>query len=488
MTPPRMWTNDPNGLIYKNKEYHLFYQYNPWGNIWGHMSWGHAVSQDMFTWYHVPVGIYEDHGWMIFSGSAIQAPNTSLTPQPDPAGNYSDMWAYYTGFEVNTETHIQDQRIAFGYNRGRWFSNYMHNPILDQDSTHFRDPQVFKYINKWVMTTTMGISKYVQFYTSKDMITWTKLSTFGDANTGVLGAMQWECPILVHVPYIDDNTKSEWILKVSMSTNAPNGGSGSQYFIGNFDGTSFTNANPKSTVLFTEYGMDFYAAQTYNGLPLVQGERREIWIGWMVNWKYAAEVPSSPFRGQMTIPRELNVVEDNGSIRLLQNPAREIINLRYDDPYKLVDIPLTGGLFPLTDFPKGGSWDIELIFTLNTSGNPLKFGLWVYQKDSIDQETIIGYDPLNSQLYIDRTKSGYVDFNDLFPGVHRAPCDLVGNQLHLRVILDVCSVEVFAQGGRVAITDLLFPKDYDTVFSLFADGGGVMLNMLTAYLLKPSDY
>jgi len=232
-TPEKNWMNDPNGMFYYEGEYHLFYQYNPFGNTWGHMSWGHAVSKDLVHWEHLPVALPEEDGVMIFSGSAVvDWKNTSGFSNNDTP----PIVAIYTGY--HEMTGIQEQSIAFSLDKGRTWTKYAKNPVIDLGLKNFRDPKVIWYEpeNKWVMVVAMPMDRYVQFYSSNDLKSWNLMSSFGPLGS-VKG--QWECPDLF--PIVASDGTEKWILEVDVDSGAPAGGSGGQYFVGNFDGTNFIN-------------------------------------------------------------------------------------------------------------------------------------------------------------------------------------------------------------------------------------------------------
>ena len=299
---PRVnWTNDPNGLVYFEGEYHLFYQYNPFGDVWGHMSWGHAVSRDLLHWQELPVALPEEHGVMIFTGSTVvDARNTSGFC----SGGKPCMVAVYTGHTPAAPPRpaLQTQNLAYSNDRGRTWTKYSGNPVLNLNLADFRDPDVFwaEQARRWVMAVALPNDHKVLFYGSPDLKTWERMSEFGPA--GATGG-QWECPTLTEIPVAGSRGETRWVLKMGVNPGGLQGGSGEQYFVGTFDGRRFTNDNPPSTTLWTDYGKDCYCALTFNGLP--RGES-PIMIGWMSNWQYAAKVPTAPWRGQMTIPGSCN--------------------------------------------------------------------------------------------------------------------------------------------------------------------------------------
>src|SRR4051812_31331668 len=291
-TPQRNWMNDPNGLVFFDGEYHLFHQYNPEGDTWGHMSWGHAVSPDLVRWEHLPVALKEEDGVMIFSGSAVvDRDNTSGFG----TGGKPPLVAIYTGHGKGKQT----QNIAWSSDRGRTWTKFEGNPVIDINSAEFRDPKVFWHAptKKWVMVVSRPDQRKVLFFGSKDLKKWEQVGEFGPQGE-VRGI--WECPDLFELPIEGDpQNQTRWVLVVNINGGTPAGGSGCQYFVGTFDGKTFTNANPKETVLWADYGADFYAAQSWSDLP--RGRKRT-WIAWMSNWQYANQEPTSPWRTAMTVP------------------------------------------------------------------------------------------------------------------------------------------------------------------------------------------
>jgi sucrose-6-phosphate hydrolase SacC (GH32 family) len=223
--------NDPNGMVYFDGEYHLFYQYNPFGDKWGHMSWGHAVSPDMINWKHLPVALYEENDIMIFSGSAVvDWKNTSgfgKDGQPP-------LVAIYTGHY--TKKPLQNPQIAYSNDRGRTWTKYERNPVLDIGEKDFRDPKVIWHepTKRWIMTVAWPTERKVRFYSSPNLKQWEHLSDFGPAGStkGI-----WECPDLFPLPTKKD--KSRWVLIMNVGSDAPAAGSGCQYFVGHFNGRTF---------------------------------------------------------------------------------------------------------------------------------------------------------------------------------------------------------------------------------------------------------
>ncbi len=322
LTPPKNWMNDPNGPVYNQGGYHVFYQLNPFGNEWGHMSRGHAVSPDLIHWRNLPVAIPEQNGVMIFSGSAAVDWNNSSglctgSGLPGP----SCLVAIYTG----SNGKVQNQNLAYSYDRGRTWTKYSGNPILDLHRANFRDPKVFWYRpgRKWVMVVALSDQHQVRFYASEDLIHWAFMSNFGPA--GATGGV-WECPDLFELPVENRPGERRWVLSVNVNPGSIAGGSGDQYFVGEFDGSKFMNYNSGGLTLWADYRKDFYASTSFSTMPPSDGRR--VWLGWLDNWEYAARVPTSPWRGQQSLPRVLKLRRFPQGVRLVQSPVAELHTLR----------------------------------------------------------------------------------------------------------------------------------------------------------------
>ncbi len=430
-SPREHWTNDPNGLVYFEGEYHLFFQYNPFGDEWGHMSWGHAVSRDLLHWQELPVALPEENGVMIFTGSTVVDEHNS---SGFCTAGRQCMVAIYTGHtpETKTKPALQTQNLAYSNDRGRTWTKYSGNPVLNLNMSDFRDPKVLwsEQAKHWVMAVSLPNDHKVRLYGSGDLKQWTQLSEFGPA--GATGG-QWECPELFQLPVEGHPGETRWVMKVGLNPGARLGGSGEQYFVGLFDGTRFTNDNPASLTLWTDYGKDCYCALTFNHLPRGQ---KPVMIGWMDNWQYAAKLPTKPWRGQMTFPRELSLRQTSDGIRLYQKPIEQLDQL----------LDLAEKTEPAHSF--------VLAFRLN-----IQQGREVGLKILSDGEnfTTVGYDPAKRVLFVDRTHSGLTGFNPDFPARIEAPLPMNDAGLNLEVLIDRCSLEVFADDGRVVSTNLVFP-------------------------------
>jgi sucrose-6-phosphate hydrolase SacC (GH32 family) len=633
-TPEKNWMNDPNGMVFYEGEYHLFYQYNPFGDKWGHMSWGHAVSSDMVHWKHLPLALAEEDGVMIFSGSAVIDWNNSSGFGKD---GKPPMVAIYTGYRTND--HLQFQCIAYSNDKGRTWTKYSGNPVINLNSKEFRDPKVqwHEPTQRWIMTVSLSTEHKVQFYGSTNLKEWTLLSEFGPvgATSGV-----WECPDLFELP-VAGTTEKRWALVVNIGSGSVAGGSGGQYFIGQFDGTKFvadkdsvlkptpefvpdgkiianfegetygdwkvtgdafgpgpakgkfSNQNPvdgykgdrlvnsffngdqttgtltspefavtqpflsfligggaqKETrmdlwvdgkivrtisgadnerlawrswdvrefvgrkvklqivdehkggwghinvdqimladapprpasepALWFDYGKDYYAAVSWSDVPKSDGRR--LWLGWMSNWEYADRVPTSPWRSAMSIAREVGLRKTATGIRLVQQPVREQAKLR--DQHQR----FSGG-----DVAAANAWlaknkiagdQLEIVVELEAATSGVQ-GVKVLK--GATEETVIGVDRNHGRVFVDRTRSGRVDFHPKFSGVHDAPLAPRDGKVMLHIFVDDCSVEVFVNDGEIVFTDLVFPSPASRGVEFYASASGAKIGSMDVWTLKSS--
>lgn len=469
-TPAVNWTNDPNGLVFHEGEWHLFYQYNPFGDLWGHMSWGHAVSPDLLRWEHLPVAIPEADGVMAFSGSAVvdRANTSGFGRNGEPP-----LVAIYTSRTEDDQT----QSIAYSNDRGRTWTQYQRNPVIDIEDPAFRDPKVFWHerSRRWIMAVVLANRRQVRFYGSPDLKEWSHLSDFGPE--GAHPVSNWECPDLFETPVAGEPGRTKWILQVDSGRGHPWLGSGCQYFVGEFDGKRFHNDNPPETELWLDWGRDFYAAQSYAGVPANDGRR--IVIGWINNWMYAREIPTSPWRGAQSIPRELELKRFDEGLRLMQQPVREIESLR-GEKLELRDASVAEANRKIA--AAGFAGDVLEIEAEIEVGDSENIGLRLLAGG--DEETLVGFTATPAEVYLDRTNSGLVDFHETFAGRHSARLRPEGGRLRLRILVDRSVVEVFAGGGKVAITDRVFPGPESTGLSLYDESGSARVASLTAWKLR----
>lgn len=470
-TPARHWMNDPNGMVYFEGEYHLFFQHNPFGDTPGNISWGHAVSTDLLHWQELPVAIPFRDGIMAFSGCA-------LVDWHDSSGLGTDgqppLVIVFTGHHDGKS--LEDQRIAHSHDRGRTWSLYAGNPVLEIGEKDFRDPKVFWHApgQRWIMLVVLANVYRVQFYGSSDLKDWTHLSDFGPA--GSVGGV-WEVPELFELPVDDDPTRTRWVLKVDVGAGGPFGGSAGQYFIGQFDGERFVPDEPEAEPRWLDFGKDFYAAVSWSDLPL--GDDRRIWLAWMCNWQYAHLTPTNPWRGTMTIPRSVALRHIAGELRLVQQPVRELEQAR-GEAYSLSDVWVEATARPLP--VRGESLEIIAEFEPETATD---FGLRLRVGENT--ETLVGYDVLAQRLYVDRRRSGATDFSQHFPGRHEGLMPSASGCVSIRVFVDACSVEVFGNDGQTVMSDLIFPRPQDDGLEVYAIGGRVRLVSLEVWPMRSID-
>ncbi len=453
-SPRQHWTNDPNGLVFFRGEYHLFFQYNPFGDQWGHMSWGHAVSTDLLHWHELPVAIPEKNGVMIYTGSVvIDHHNTSNLC----ATGSECLVAVYTGASETPAGGRQTQNLASSHDNGRTWTPYPANPVLDLHLTDFRDPSVSwkEQQHRWLMAVSLPKQHKVRFYSSPDLKQWTQLSDFGPAGD-VDG--DWECPDLLEIPSASPGQGSIWALKVGLNPGAPQGGSGEQYFLGGFDGKKFTPSTDPGAHGWTNFGKDDYCAISFNGLPSGQ---KPVLIGWMNNWQYAAKLPTSPWRGQMSLPRRLSFLHDDAGLALRQEPV--VAPLR--GSYTAIHATSTAGLDGEQIITATSPFELDLQFQAGTAQT---FGVRLHS----DRQhwTEVGFDREHAQFYIDRTHSG----DAIGPGfLTKTTSPLVRSRpSDLHLVVDRSSVEVYAQDGTIAMTDLIYPDSQTYAIDLFSSAAG----------------
>ena len=411
-SPPQGWLNDPNGLVFYRGLWHLFYQHEPAQLRHGPMHWGHAVSRDLFGWRHWPIALYPDELGTIWSGSAFVDVG---------AGGAEQLVACFTQAQT---ARGQMQSLAFSRDEGRTFSTYESNPVLTSERPDFRDPKVFRLGERWILVVAAG--NEAQFYASPDLKQWTWLSSFPAPHADWI----WECPDLIQV-------NDAWILIVSFIVPGARVANGSctRYWIGDFDGTTFS---PRSSLLTLSFGPDDYAAVSWSGAPA----NRRVILGWMSHWNYADATPSAAegWRGAMTLPRELSL--EDGVLH--QNPPREWLGWRGDAiALNPGDITFRGECYELE-----AEWDVADV----AAG---EVGLRV--RVGASEATSVSYHPASGELVINRARSGQTDFHAEFAGEFRAPLRVENGVLKLRIFVDRCSVEVFAQDGALYGAALIFP-------------------------------
>ena len=462
-TPPYGWMNDANGLFYKDGLYHLYYQYNPFACVWGNMHWGHSVSRDLVHWEHEPVAIYRDAYGHIFSGS-------SVVDFDNTAGfGAGAVVAFYTSHNPGRE-YVQTQCLAYSLDDGMTFTKYEGNPVLVpfDGLKDFRDPKVFWYEpeQKWIMI--VSADKEMRFYASKNLKEWEYMSGCGDGY-GVQ-PRQFECPDFFQLTTSEGETK--WVMIVNVNPGCWFGGSATQYFVGEFDGREFTCDSPKETVKWLDWGKDHYATVTFSNT----GDR-VIAVPWMSNWQYGTRVPTKYFRSANAIPRQLGLFRDGNEFYVSAYPVEEFSALegesRTEGPVVVNGGASRIGLFDSTD----GAYELEI------STGDLPAGISGFRLMNGSGEKVEMYfDSRAGRFFMDRTQGGIADFGEsrdqnTFAMATWAPLTVEGKHT-VRIIYDVCSLEVFIDGGKVAMTNLVFPDEPYNAIEFYSDKGRFIVDDL----------
>lgn len=484
-TPLYGWMNDANGLVYKDGEYHLYFQYNPYGSKWGNMHWGHSVSKDLVHWEHLAPAIARDTLGHIFSGS-------SIVDQENVAGyGAGNILAFYTSA---SDKNGQIQCLAFSKDNGRTFTKYEKNPILcpADGLRDFRDPKVFRYEpeDKWVMI--VSADKEMRFYDSKNLKDWNYMSSFGEGY-GVQPC-QFECPDMVELPVDGDLNRKKWALIVNVNPGCYFGGSATQYFTGNFDGTKFSCDSQPNVTKWLDWGKDHYATVCFSNA----GERT-IAVPWMSNWQYCNIVPTKQFRSANALPRELSLYTQDGEIYLSAVPVPEIKTLRKEK--KEIPAFTVANDYHIDSLlaDNDGAYELALEITVGEA-EIMGFNLFNDKGEKVD----IYFNLPEKRLVMDRTKSGIVDFGkksvsheievhdrrkttsinyiDDFALATWAPIKKE-NKYTLDVFVDKCSVEIFLNGGKVAMTNLIFPSEPYNRMCFYSKGGSFQVDSFKAYRL-----
>ncbi len=449
------WTNDPNGMVYKDGEWHLSYQYNPYGTTHGNMHWGHAVSKDLVSWEHHPFIVAPDELGSIFSGSSVVDINNT------------------SGFGENAIVAIytsagrgQRQSIAWSLDDGRTYTKYEGNPVLSEpEKRDFRDPKVTWIDDQWVMSIAAG--DVISFYGSKDLKNWTKLSDFGKG-IGSHAAV-WECPDLMKLNY---NGKDKWVLLVSINPGGPNGGSVTQYFIGDFNGKEY-KADPLPYPLWVDLGVDNYAGVTFGNTP-----GRYVFMGWMSNWWYANQTPTTYFRNSMTIPRDLGLKHNGKHLILASVPSPEIFAARGEE--KAMDDMTVNGSWTLDSIleANNGAYEIDLTIVPET-GKEFVLSLSNAKGEHAD----FRFDWKKSELVLDRSESGLTDFAPRYVTDPIVTPVVKKKEYKVQLFVDRLSTEMFVNDGDVVFTNCVFPTEALNTLTFKTDGKAVVKDF-TVYEMK----
>lgn len=519
-TPLYGWMNDANGLVYKDGEYHLYFQYNPYGSKWGNMHWGHSVSRDLMHWQHLDPAIARDTMGHIFSGSTV------VDTRGSAGFGKNAIIAFYTSHSMRGGRQVQVQCMAYSNDNGRTFTKYKGNPVVTpfDGLENFRDPKIFWYepTKSWYMI--VSADKNMRFYQSKNLRQWKYVSQWGEG----FGAQpnQFECPDFFPLPVDGDNGKQKYVMIVNINPGFVYGGSATQYFIGDFDGKEFHCDSKPQTVKWLDWGKDHYATVTFSNL----GER-VVAVPWMSNWQYANVTPIRQYRGANALPRELKLFSSNGEVymsadvvdeaRQLRRETRQLGDINADNanPYILREaFKNNDGAFELEADVQPGTSDIV--------------GLQLY--NDREERTVVYLDLKKKRIVMDRAESGLTDFGRLaerhdiekraeaagemkgklsqdvainykndFALATWAPLSLCGDTensgnsrwteepaatataktYHLDVFVDKCSVELFVDGGRIAMTNLVFPTTPYNNIKVYAEGGKAEVKNAKLYKL-----
>lgn len=472
-TPAYGWMNDPNGMVYKDGEYHLYYQYNPYGSKWGNMHWGHAVSRDLIHWQHLDPAIARDTLGHIFSGS-------SVVDIHNTAGyGKNAIIALYTSA---SDKNGQIQCMAYSTDNGRTFTKYESNPVLTpfDGLRDFRDPKVFWYEKGKCWYMIVSADKETRFYKSKNLKKWEYVSAFGNG----MGQQpcQYECPDFFQLPVNGDPNNMKWVMIMNINPGCLFGGSATEYFVGDFDGKNFTCADAHEAK-WMDYGKDHYATVTFSNTG-----NRVLAMTWMSNWQYADLTPFKQNRGANGLPRELKLFELDNKYYIQEGVAPEVMALRKETK-ELGNLTIEKEK-DLAGIASGmnGAFEIEADVTADANGIA---GIEIYNNKQ--ERTLVYIDMKNRRIVTDRTESGLTDFGKYSEPHHIekkwdkqrkeqsllparmvnainyknnfalatwAPLNLCGKDkktFHVDIFVDKSSIELFVDGGRIAMTNLVFP-------------------------------
>ena len=463
-TPVYGWMNDPNGMFYKDGVYHLYFQYNPYGSMWANMTWGHSTSTDLTHWTYEGTAIVPDAWGAIFSGSCV-------VDKDNTAGfGKGAVVAFYTSAKSTPWGDVQSQSMAYSLDNGKTFIKYEHNPILTSTERDFRDPKVFWYApgKHWVMMLAVG--QEMQIYSSGNLKEWKKESSFG-AMQGAHGGV-WECPDLVEVA-VEGSKEKKWVLICNLNPGGPFGGSAAQYFVGSFDGKKFVNESPTQTK-WLDWGKDNYATVTWSNAPA----GRCIALGWMSNWQYANNVPTTQYRSANTLARDLTLYRAGGELYLKSKPSPEIKKARAEE--KKISTFEVKGNYEVASLLADNKGAYEIEMTIENKGtSKIDFSLM----NEKGEKVAMYYDVVRKQFVMDRSASGIVGFSRDFPAVTVAPVRNT-DQIHLRLFIDRSSVEAFGEEGEYVMTNLVFPAEPYNRMVFSSDKGSYIVKSMNVYRLQ----
>ena len=466
-TPEYGWMNDPNGMFYKDGVWHLYYQWNPYGSKWQNMTWGHSTSKDLVNWEHHPAAILPNGLGTVFSGSA------AIDTENSAGFGENAVVAMYT-----SAGDSQTQSLAVSHDNGETFEIYPGNPVIALDS-EARDPNFFwnSETKLWTLILAHALDHEMLIFTSPDMKEWTLQSSFGKG----LGAQDgvWECPDLMELTAADGSKK--WVLICNLNPGGPFGGSGIQYFTGDFDGKKFTvdkDLNGNVSTKWLDFGKDNYALVSWSDAP---GDERPV-IGWMSNWQYAADVPTMQYRSANTLPSAMTLFKGtDGQYYASLYPVKEIDSARgaLAVNVKKTSVSKSPKKFNL---PAANNGICEIALTIDPKKNS---DVTLTLSNSKGEEVAMTYDVETSTFSFNREKSGIVDFSRDFPAITTAPTFGTSDRLSLRIFVDTSSIEVFGNDGRFAMTNLVFPNEPYSSLSISAEKGNAEISNLKIYSLNP---
>ena len=422
--PERGWMNDPNGLFFKDGVWHLYYQYNPYGSMWGNMHWAHSTSTDLVHWQQQPVALAPDAWGTMFSGSCVVDHNNTAG-----FGKDAIISMYTSSRPTPFGGDVQAQCIAYSNDGGKTFTKYVGNPVITDEKKDFRDPHVFWNEEAGFWNMILAAGQEMQIYSSANLKDWKYESSFGH-EYGNHGGV-WECPDLMKMN-VKGTNKDKWMLICNINPGGPFGGSATQYFIGQFDGHKFTCEDEPSETKWMDYGKDHYATITFDNAP----EGRHVGIAWMSNWQYANQVPTKQYRSANSIVRDFGLFEYKGETYCSITPAKEMLaarGARVSQPTEACEIVVT-----------------------------VKGDAQITLRNAKGERVVMTYDDEEETFDMDRRRSGNISFSDAFPVATSSPT--YGKVRQLRIFVDRCSVEAFDGDGKMCMTNLVFPSTpYDKI-------------------------
>ncbi|MHB0863039.1 GH32 C-terminal domain-containing protein [Paenibacillus sp. SEL3] len=468
-TPIRGYASDPNGLVYFEGEYHLFHQDGG--------TWAHAVSKDMLSWKRLPIALpWNDYGH-IWSGSAVADVTNTSGLFTDSGGK--GLIAYYTSYNPDGPNGNQRIGLAYSKDQGRTWHYAKNRPIVVENpgkngeepgGWDFRDPKVIRddEHNRWVMVVSGA--DHIRFFTSANLLDWTLTDNWGYGDY-VRGGV-WECPDLFPL-VVQETSEKKWVLMISTGANSATGGSDSEYFVGSLTAEGkFVNDNPAGKVLRTDFGKEYYASMSFSDMT----DGRRVMLAWMSNWDYPFAFPTSGWKGGLTVPREVALVMTPDGLRLAQGPIKEMEHLR-SRLFSVTDKMINPSSPNLLKGLVSGAYEIEAELEIPAGSNVTEFGFNL--REGANQKTVVGYKPGESKLFVDRSASGATDFSNLFTTRHETGMKAENKRIQMRILVDESSVEVFANGGKVVFSEVIFPDPASREMSFYNQGGNVKIVSLS---------